>query len=192
MSFKKKLLANIFTYYQTFKKAAFAAISKSNVIGTPNINQATIFEGEGRIYFESNVNLGYFPSPKFYEGSIYIEARSINAVIKIGENTFINNECVIVADKSSITIGRDALIGTGVEIMDSDFHNIENVDRKSADYNCKAILIGNNVFIGNNVKILKGVEIGDNCVIGNGSIVTKSFPENVIIAGIPAKIIRSI
>lgn len=192
MSLKKKLLLGIFSYFQSFKKAAFAAISKSNIIGTPNINQATIFEGQGKIYFEGNVNLGYYPSPKFYEGSIYLEARSLSAVIKIGANTFINNNCVIVADKSSIIIGRDALIGTNVEIMDSDFHSIENGDRKSANYNCKGILIGNNVFIGNNVKILKGVEIGNNCVIGNGSVVTKSFPENVIIAGVPAKIIRSI
>ena len=56
----------------------------------------------------------------------------------------------------------------------------------------KSVLIGDNVFIGQNVTILKGVKIGDNVVIGNGAVVTKSFPDNVIIAGNPAKIIKKI
>jgi maltose O-acetyltransferase len=53
-------------------------------------------------------------------------------------------------------------------------------------------VIGDNVFVGNNVKILKGSKIGHNSVVGNGSLVTKAFPENVILAGFPAKIIRSL
>ena len=48
------------------------------------------------------------------------------------------------------------------------------------------------MFVGNNVSILKGVTIGENSVIANGSVVTKSFPANVIIGGNPAKIIRDL
>ena len=54
------------------------------------------------------------------------------------------------------------------------------------------IIIGNNVFIGHDVKIMPHVKIGNNVVIGAGSIVTKDIPNNVVVAGIPARIIKSI
>lgn len=54
------------------------------------------------------------------------------------------------------------------------------------------IRIGSNVFIGSSVTILPGVSIGNNVVVGACSLVTKSFPSNVVIAGVPARIIKSI
>ena len=54
------------------------------------------------------------------------------------------------------------------------------------------IKIGNNVYIGNDSVILPGVKIGDNCVIGAQSIVTKSIPDNSVVAGVPAKFICSL
>ena len=52
------------------------------------------------------------------------------------------------------------------------------------------IIIGNDCWIGRGATILGGVTIGDGCVIAAGSVVTKSFPDNVIIGGVPAKIIK--
>jgi acetyltransferase-like isoleucine patch superfamily enzyme len=54
------------------------------------------------------------------------------------------------------------------------------------------IVVGNNVFIGANVELLPGITIGDNVVIGAGSVVTKNIPDNVVVVGVPAKIIKSI
>jgi maltose O-acetyltransferase len=54
------------------------------------------------------------------------------------------------------------------------------------------ITIGDNVWIGGNVCILPGVTIGDNVVIGAGSVVTKDIPDNVIAAGNPCRILRTI
>ena len=54
------------------------------------------------------------------------------------------------------------------------------------------IIIGNNVHIGLNAVIMPGVSIGDNVIIGVGSIVTKDVPSNVVVAGVPARVIKSI
>jgi acetyltransferase-like isoleucine patch superfamily enzyme len=55
----------------------------------------------------------------------------------------------------------------------------------------KGIRIGNNCWIGSKVTILDGVTIGDGCILAAGTVVTKSFPANSIIGGVPAKIIKS-
>lgn len=54
------------------------------------------------------------------------------------------------------------------------------------------VIIGDNVWIGGDATILPGVTIGDNVVIGAGSVVTKDIPSNVVIAGNPAKIIKTL
>ena len=56
----------------------------------------------------------------------------------------------------------------------------------------KRVKIGSNVWIGSNVTILPGVEIGDGAVVGAGSVVTKNVPEYSIVAGNPAKVIKTI
>lgn len=54
------------------------------------------------------------------------------------------------------------------------------------------IVVGRNVWIGSNSTILQGVTIGDNSIIAAGSVVTKDVPANAIVAGVPARFIRSI
>lgn len=59
-------------------------------------------------------------------------------------------------------------------------------------YHTKSVKIGKNCWIGNGVTILAGVELGDNITIGANSVVTKSFPANVVIGGVPAKILKEL
>ncbi|MBT0608838.1 acyltransferase [Aequorivita echinoideorum] len=173
-------------------KAKYAFLSNNkNISGSAKKHQPIICNGRGSICFGENVHFGVVNSPMFYNSYAYIEARTENSNIIFGNNIFINNNFSAISEKS-ISIGNNVLIGYNCNISDSFFHNLEIKKRIETDPNPQTVIIGNNVFIGNNVTILKGVNIGANCVIAAGSVVTKSFPENSIIAGIPASIIKTI
>ena len=161
--------------------------------GNPILHQSALFIGKGEVEFGQNVHIGYFPSPYFYSTYAHIEARGRTSKIIIGDKTLISNNACVIADKTEITIGSDCRIGANFCCFDSDFHSISAKHRDEPQYIIsKPVKIGNHVFIGQNVTVLKGVQIGDNVVIANGAVVTKSFPDNVIIGGNPAKIIKEI
>lgn len=108
--------------------------------------------------------------------------------IIIGKNVFINSGCHF-QDQGGIVIGDNTLIGHNVVIATLN-HNI--APDKRASLIPASIIIGNNVWIGSNATILPGVTIGDNSVIAAGAVVTKAVPSDVIVGGVPAKIIRHI
>lgn len=84
-----------------------------------------------------------------------------------------------------IDIGEDATISENVVIMDSDVHSICGTN------NTAPIFIGKHVWIGMGAIILKGVTVGDNAVIAAGSVVTHDVPANSIVAGNPARVIKT-
>lgn len=122
-----------------------------------------------------------------------IVTRTAGAQIKIGNNVGISGATIYA--RNQITIGDNTNIGGNVKILDNDFHPIEIearlVDDKSKIEN-KPITIGKNCFIGCNAIILKGTVLGDGCVVGAGAVVSGTFAENSIIAGNPARVIRTI
>ena len=67
-----------------------------------------------------------------------------------------------------------------------------DLDAQSRQNHYAPIHIGNNVWIGASVVITKGVTIGDNAVIAAGAVVTKDVPANVVVGGVPAKIIKQL
>jgi acetyltransferase-like isoleucine patch superfamily enzyme len=166
--------------------------NNKRVQGRPFRNQPALLIGKGRIIFGKNVHLGYYPSPFFYNGYVHLESRSLASKIVIGDNVLINNNFFAVSAGEGIYIGDNTLIGINCEIIDSDFHCIPQERRRSNLFSTKKIEIGKNVFVGNNVKITKGVTLGDNVVVGNGAVVNSSFEDNVIIGGVPAKIIGKV
>ncbi|MDO4165594.1 MAG: sugar O-acetyltransferase [Bacteroides sp.] len=110
--------------------------------------------------------------------------------IEIGENFFINMDCVIL-DEAKVTFGDNVFIApqcgfyTAGHPLDAERRN------KGLEY-AYPITVGNNVWIGAHVSVLPGVTIGDNCVIGAGSVVTKSIPAGLLAAGNPCRVIRPI
>lgn len=114
-------------------------------------------------------------------------------VINIGYGVGISGSTIYSLSK--ISLGDNVIIGSGCKIIDNDFHPLEpekRVNQKDCDIKRAPITIGANSFVGMNSIILKGTNIGKNCIIGAGSVVHGTFPDNVIIAGNPAKIIKQI
>jgi acetyltransferase-like isoleucine patch superfamily enzyme len=156
----------------------------------PKFNQRTIFTGQDAIFVGTNCMFGYKLGGFHYGGSVEIQARYLKSVVKIGKNVKTNNNLFICA-ANNIEVGDDTLIGQGVVIMDFDAHNIDPSRRNELGELGK-IVIGNNVWIGNNVQILKNTTIGENTIIAAGAVVSGTFPANVIIGGVPAKIVRTL
>ncbi|MCX7119949.1 MAG: DapH/DapD/GlmU-related protein, partial [Legionellales bacterium] len=123
---------------------------------------------------------------------IHLEARESTASIEIEEGVWINNNAVIIAERSSIRIGANTLIGTEFTIYDSDFHDLHPQQRSAGTHECASVNIGKNVFIGSRVTILKGVTIGDDAVIAAGSVVRKDVPNGMIVGGVPARVVGKV
>jgi acetyltransferase-like isoleucine patch superfamily enzyme len=136
--------------------------------------------------------------------------QSKDALIKIGNNVFIGSGSQIISSKA-ITIGNNVLISSDVIIQDNDAHSL-NYEPRAHDIEyalarhlgnplsekdwskiaSEEIRICDNSWIGMRAIILKGVEIGERSIVGAGSVVTKSVPSDVVVAGNPAVIVKKL
>lgn len=110
--------------------------------------------------------------------------------IFVGENFYCNFHNVFL-DICPITIGDNCLFGPNVQLYTAS-HPLEPGKRNSGQEFGKPITIGNNVWIGGSSVLIPGVTLGDNVVVAAGAVVTKSFPDNVVVGGNPARIIKTI
>ena len=110
--------------------------------------------------------------------------------IEVGENFFANYNFTVL-DVGKVKIGANAQIAPNVSIYTAS-HPVHPDSRNSGYEYGIGITIGDNVWIGGNACIMPGVTIGNNVVIGAGSVVTKDIPDNVIAAGNPCRIIRTV
>lgn len=151
----------------------------------------------GKIIFEKDINKGktellsdFFSNLLGMHQPCILVARD-GGVLTIGAGTCMSGTTIYAAER--ITIGSHVLIGVNTKIVDNDFHPLHadlRFPMKREDIVRRPVEIGDDCFIGTGCIILKGTKIGKNCVVGAGSVVSGSFPDNVIIAGNPAKIIR--
>ena len=111
--------------------------------------------------------------------------------IIIGDRTGIGARAFI-AGQGGVTIGSDVITGPNIQIF-SENHNFDDTSLtiKAQGVGRQATVIGNNCWLGGGITILAGVTIGDGCIIAAGSVVTKSVPANSIVAGVPAKVIKT-
>lgn len=116
--------------------------------------------------------------------------------VKIGDNVMFNENCYISC-LDEIVIGNNCLFGDNVFITDNYHGNSkrECLEIPPIERNLETkgkTVIGKNVWCGRNVSILSGISIGNNVIIGANAVVTHSFEDNVVIGGVPAKIIKKI
>ncbi len=110
--------------------------------------------------------------------------------IQLGDHVFINYSCTIL-DCNAVRIGNHVMIGPCVQIY-TPAHDLQAESRNQGWEVARPIDIGANVWIGGGAILLPGVSIGENAVVGAGAVVTRSVPENTVVAGNPARVIREI
>lgn len=108
--------------------------------------------------------------------------------ITIGRDVFINSGCHF-QDQGGIVIGDGSLIGHNV-VLATINHDLDPRNNRKNHY--APITIGNHVWIGANATVLAGVTIGDWAVVGAGAVVTKDVPPKTVVAGVPARVIKTI
>lgn len=110
--------------------------------------------------------------------------------IRLGENFYANYDCVFL-DVCEIRIGDNCFIAPGVHIYTAT-HPLNAKERITGAEFGKPVIIGHNVWIGGRAVINPGVTVGNNVVIASGAVVTKDVPDNVLVGGNPARIIKTI
>jgi len=110
--------------------------------------------------------------------------------VSIGAKTVIGQECTISAFQH-VAIGRECIIADRVMMIDFD-HGVTEVERpiRLQGIYKRDVDVGHNVWIGYGACILRGVAVGDNAIIGTSAVLTRSFPDNAVVAGVPARVIR--
>jgi acetyltransferase-like isoleucine patch superfamily enzyme len=116
----------------------------------------------------------------------------IQSDVKIGRRVKIQSHTFVC---SGVVIEDGAFIGHGVMFTNDRFPRATNADgslKGAQDWKCEPTLVGRGASIGSNATILCGVTIGEDAVIGAGSVVTKNVPPRAVVAGNPARILRTL
>lgn len=139
------------------------------------------------ISIEGNVNIkGRFA---IGPGSIIVSKKG--STIEIGENVVLGARNLLFCD-NYISIGKETITSWDCQFLDSDTHNIFDVDRGVYHINTKPIIIGEHSWISNNVLINKGTKVSSNTIVASKSLCNKDYSEfgsYCVLAGIPAKVV---
>jgi acetyltransferase-like isoleucine patch superfamily enzyme len=110
--------------------------------------------------------------------------------VRIGAKSVLGQECTISAFQH-VTIGRECIVADRVMLIDFD-HGVVEVDRpvRLQGIYKRDVDVGHNVWIGYGACILRGVRVGNSAIVGTSAVVTTEVPENAVVAGVPARVIR--
>ncbi|MEO3667949.1 sugar O-acetyltransferase [Lactiplantibacillus plantarum] len=109
----------------------------------------------------------------------------------VGEDFFANYDCVIL-DVAPIRIGKHCLLGPKVQIYSVNHPDDPQLRRNGAMGIGKSVNLGDDLWVGGGAIICPGVTLGNNVIVAAGSVVTKSFGDNVVVGGNPARVIREL
>ncbi len=166
-------------------------LNKKNIVFGKNVTLGnfTIIDGYAsqKLLFGDNVNIGAYSS-----------VSSTSHMSKYGKGLSIGNNSGIgkfteFGAAGGITIGKDVIMGSYISFH-SENHNFTDNKRliREQGVTSEGIILGNNIWVGAKVTFLDGCRIGNNCVIAAGAVVKDAFPDNVVIGGVPARILKNI
>jgi acetyltransferase-like isoleucine patch superfamily enzyme len=146
----------------------------------------TRLDGRPRILNGGTIVIG--ERVRIHSTTVPVELAAVNGgCIEIGDQSFLNYGVSISAFEL-VRIGRRCLLGTYVNILDNDWHDV--VDRSRTPPS-QPVILEDNVWLGNRVIVLPGVTIGHDAVVGAGSVVVKDVPPRSVAVGNPARVIRT-
>jgi len=183
MTEKEKMLSG--EYYDP-SDAELVKLRLNARLQTEQLNQTSVSQAEQRVAIIKSL----FGSTG---QSIHIESTfncDYGVNIHVGENFYANFGCVIL-DVAEVRIGNNCFIAPQVGIYTAT-HPIDPIQRNSGLEYGKPVMIGDNCWIGGHATINPGVTLGNNVVVASGAVVTKSFADNVVIGGNPARVIKRI
>lgn len=147
-------------------------------------NHKLKISGPGRVIISDEVNLWAFCEPNT------LQTFSHDAEIRIGKKTRLNG--ATIQSRQLISVGNDCLLGS-TQLLDNDFHHLEPSRRRDkSGIPTKPIYIADNVWLAGQSAVLKGVTVGKGSVVGFRAVVTKDVPENVVVAGNPAIVVKNL
>lgn len=126
------------------------------------------------------------------------DATKIGAFVEIQKNARIGSNCKISSHTficEGVTVEDQVFIGHGVVFINDVYPRAANRDgtlQTEADWKVEKTLVKKGASIGSGATILANVTIGENAIVGAGSVVTKNVPANTIVAGNPARVLRTI
>ena len=118
------------------------------------------------------------------------KVRAHEGEVRIGAKTVLGQECTISSFKH-VSIGRECIVADRVMLIDFD-HGVVEVERpiRLQGIYKRDVRVGHNVWIGYGACFLRGVTVGDNAVIGTYAVVTRDVPDDAVMGGIPARVLR--
>src|SRR3954451_10384136 len=116
--------------------------------------------------------------------------RAHEGEVRIGAKTVVGQECTI-SSFQHVSIGRECIVADRVMLIDFD-HGVVEVERPIREQGIykRDVRVGHNVWVGYGACFLRGVTVGDNAIVGTSTVVTKDVPDNAVVGGVPARLLR--
>lgn len=162
------------------------ALKLHAVEGCQHLEAVDVRDREGKEAAIRNLLGQVGKTPNILPGFICDNGKNILA----GDNLLINYN-VTILDVDEVRIGDHCMIGPGTVIATVNHPMTPSGRRKHLSI-VKPVSIGDDVWIGAHATIMPGVRIGNNCIVAAGAVVTRDVPDNSLVGGVPAKVLRTL
>lgn len=170
-----------------FYKVVFDINGNNNII---SIGKNTTIKNT-LIYIRGNNHSIIFQEGCYmHGGELWIEDHSCSIIVK-NKTTIEHAHLAVTENGSVLEIGEDCMLAKNIEIRTGDSHSIIDLSSGNRINKAASVCLADHVWVGNGATILKGVAIGENAVVATGAIVTSNVPPETLVAGVPAKTIKT-